>query len=78
MYAERIFSAIGLYGRLDKAASLVVHAITEENAIPKEAIELMEVSLIPNRLYTKVAILSAIALAIKDGVWNFSDRPHLS
>lgn len=77
VYARQIFSLIGMYRRLDKSISLTIQALAEEKTIPKEAVDLMKISLIPNQLYTKIAILSAKILAIKDGAWNLYKRPYI-
>jgi len=77
IYARQIFSLLGVYRRLKKAISLVIQSLLEEKMVPKEATELVKISLIPNGLYTRVGILSIIILAFKDGVWNLYKRPYV-
>jgi len=74
VYARQILSMLGVYRNLEKSISLIVQALKDEETIPEEAVEIMKRSIIPDWLYTSIAILSAKMLAIKDGVWNLYKR----
>jgi hypothetical protein len=76
VYAQSIFRILGIYRKMDRAFDVAAQAFDEDTDIPEGAACITRRSIIPDRVYTFVAILIVRLLSAKCGAWNLCKRPY--
>lgn len=76
VYGQTLFSILGLYHKLEISIQKLINAFTKNPRALDGESEIMKIKIMPDWMYTKVAILIARILSIKDGALNLYKRAY--